>query len=231
MTGTGRATAFVGDADFLDSDVNGYLSYFQVKCTGPATTRVLVDGGPPSGISQDSVEATLDIETLVSIDPGTAIYAYEAPTAPDLRYFIDMYAQIVQDNFVDTVNTSYSECETAFIPSFPRAADKIFKQGAALGITFHSSTGDNGTLTYGCYTSQPTVGTPADDPHQVAIGGTLLGVDRASGKETSEIGWNGTGGGFSSVMKLPKYQKGVTNIIKTGRNLPDVSFDASPESG
>ena len=231
MTGTGRATAFVGDADFLDSDVDGYLSYFQVKRTGPATTRVLVDGGPPSGISQDSVEATLDVETLVSIDPGTAIYAYEAPTAPDLRYFIDMYTQIVQDNFADTVNTSYSECETAFIPSFPKAADKIFKQGAALGITFHASTGDNGTSTYGCYTSQPTVGTPADDPHQVAIGGTLLGVDRTSGKETSEVGWNGTGGGFSSVMKLPKYQKGVPNIIKTGRNLPDVSFDASPESG
>jgi len=32
-------------------------------------------------------------------------------------------------------------------------------------------------------------------------------------------------------MKLPKYQKGVTNIITTGRNLPDLSFDASPSSG
>jgi pseudomonalisin len=231
MTGAGRASAFVGDADFLDSDVDAYLSYFQVKRTGPATTRVLVDGGPPAGLTGDSVEATLDIETLVSIAPGTAIYAYEAPSASDLRYFTDMYTQIVQDNLADTVNTSYSECETAFIPTFPKAADHIFKQGAALGITFHSSTGDNGTRTYGCYTSDPTVGTPADDPHQVAIGGTFLGVDHSNGKETSEVGWNGTGGGVSVVMKLPKYQKGVTNIITSGRNLPDVSFDASPGSG
>jgi kumamolisin len=235
LTGTGRATAFVGDADFLDTDVNAYLSYFQVNRTGPATTRVLVDGGPPPGLSGDSVEATLDIETLVSIAPGTAIYAYEVPSAPDLRYFIDMYTQIVQDNFVDTVNTSYSECETAFIPTFPKAADKVFKQGAALGITFHSATGDDGTQTYGCNGSKPTVGTPADDPHQVAVGGTALTVDHTTGKETAEVGWSdftgATGGGVSVVMKLPKYQKKVTNVIKGGRNLPDISFDASPLTG
>ena len=40
-----------------------------------------------------------------------------------------------------------------------------------------------------------------------------------------------TGGGVSVVMKLPKYQRGVKNIIKGGRNLPDISFDASPGSG
>ncbi|HEY6486215.1 MAG TPA: S53 family peptidase, partial [Candidatus Cybelea sp.] len=235
LTGTARATAFVGDADFLDSDVNAYLAYFQVNRTGPATTRVLVDGGPPPGLSGDSVEATLDVETLVSIAPGTAIYAYEAPQASDLRYFTDMYTQIVQDNIADTVNTSYSECETAFIPSFPKAADQIFKQGAALGITFHSSTGDNGTETYGCNGSQPTVGTPADARHQVAIGGTAMDVDHTTGKETSEVGWSdftgATGGGVSIVMRLPRYQRGVTNVIKSGRNLPDISFDASPLTG
>jgi subtilase family serine protease len=231
--GTGRATGVVGDADFLDTDLAAYLAYFGVKRTGPKTTRVLVDGGPPPGLTGDSIETTLDVETIVSIDPGTALYVYEVPGEPDLRYFNDMYNKAVTDNKVDTVNTSYSECETAFVPGFPKAANAIFKQGAALGITFHASTGDNGTTTYGC--SGVTVGTPTDTPYNVAIGGTIEHVNHTTGQETSEIGWNdasgATGGGVSIVFPLPSYQKGVKNIITTGRNIPDVAFDASPYTG
>jgi kumamolisin len=233
-TGTGRASGVAGDADFLDSDLASYLAYFGVKRTGPATTRVLVDGGPPKGLSEDSDEATLDVETIVSIDPGTALYSYEAPFSSTLSNFIDLYDRIVSDNKVDTVNTSYSECETAFIPSFPKAADAIEKQGGALGITFHSATGDDGTTTYGC-NSGISVGTPADTPHGIAVGGTIMAVNHTTGKETSEVGWNddfgATGGGVSKVFALPSYQKKVKTIITTGRNIPDVAFDASPNTG
>ncbi|MDQ2864978.1 MAG: S53 family peptidase [Candidatus Eremiobacteraeota bacterium] len=234
LTGTGRASGVVGDADFLDTDLAGYLSYFHVNRTGPPTQRVLVDGGPPKGISQDSIETTLDVETIVSIDPGTALYVYEAPQEPDLRKFTDLYNRVVTDNKVDTVNTSYSECETALVPSFPKAADAIETQGAALGITFHASTGDYGTTTYGC-SSGVTVGTPADTPHNVAIGGTIEQVNHTTGQETTEVGWNdssgATGGGVSTVFPLPKYQNRIANAIKSGRNIPDVSFDASPYTG
>jgi subtilase family serine protease len=234
MNGKGRASAVVGDADFLDSDLAGYLNFFKVKRTGPATVRVLVDGGPPKGISQDSVEATLDVETIVSIDPATALYVYEAPTEPDLRYFVDMYNQAVTDNKADTVNTSYSECETAFIPSFPKAAEAVFKQGAALGITFHGSTGDSGTFTYGC-SSSISLGTPSDTPHNIAVGGTIEQVNPTTGQETSEVGWNdgsgATGGGISVVFKTPTYQKNVPNVIPGHRNTPDIAFDASPFTG
>jgi subtilase family serine protease len=231
--GTGRASAVVGDADFLDSDLAAYLSYFGVNRTGPATKRVLVDGGPPSGLSGDSVETTLDVETIVSIDPGTALYVYEAPEADDLRYFTDMYNQAVTDDKADTVNTSYSECETAFIPSFPKAADAIEKQGNAEGITFHASSGDGGTDTYGC--NGVTVGSPTDTIHNVSVGGTIEHVDHTTGQETSEVGWNdnsgATGGGVSTVFVLPHYQKGISTIIAGGRNLPDLAFDASPYTG
>ncbi len=234
MTGTGRVTGMVGDADFTESDVAGYLSYFQVTRTGPPTTRVLVDGGPPQGDgAPDSVEATLDAETLVSLAPGTALYSYEAPESSTLSYFIDMYNQIVSDNKVDTVNTSYSECEKAFIPSFPTSAEAVEKQGAALGITFHASTGDEGTETYGC--NSLSVGTPTDTPHNIAVGGTRMAVNSQTGYETSEVGWSdntgATGGGVSTIFKRPKYQRRLMNFIKGGRNIPDVSFDASPYTG
>lgn len=234
LDGTGRASAVVGDADFLDTDLAGYLKYFGVTRTGPATVRVPVDGGAPRGISGDSVETTLDVETIVSIAPGTALYVYTVPPEPDLRYFADMYAKIVSDNKVDTVNTSYSECETAFVPSFPKAADAIEKQGNALGITFHASSGDDGVHTYGCGNAV-TVGTPTDTIHNVSVGGTIEDVNHSSGQETSEVGWNdasgATGGGVSTLFVLPAHQKSIKTIIKSGRNLPDVAFDASPFTG
>jgi pseudomonalisin len=236
MTGTGRASGMIGDADFTDSDLSTYLSYFQVTRTGPATTRVLVDGGPPPGNGgPDTGEATLDAETLVSLAPGTALYSYEVPSSATLQYFIDGYNKIVSDNKVDTVNTSYSECETAFIPTFPTMAQHVELQGNALGITFHASSGDDGVHTYGCGNTV-SVGTPTDTPNNISVGGTRMTVNSQTGFETSEIGWadssGATGGGVSVVFKkVPKYQRKVMNVIKPGRNLPDVAFDASPFTG
>lgn len=234
MTGTGRASGVVGDADFLDSDLAAFLAYFGVSRTGPPTTRVLVDGGPPKGLSGDSVETTLDVETIVGIAPGTALYVYEAPGSSDLQYFTDMYNRVVADDKVDTLNTSYSECETAFIPGFPKAADAIELQGGAEGITFHASSGDGGVETYGCG-SQVSVGSPTDTPHNISVGGTTERVNRTTGQETSEVGWNdssgATGGGVSTVFAVPAYQKNVKSILPGGRNLPDVAFDASPYTG
>src|SRR4029077_20288214 len=77
FTGTGHASGVATDADCLDSDLNSFLSYFRIHRTGPATKRVLVDGGPAPGNGPDSIETALDVEQIVSIAPGTALYVYE----------------------------------------------------------------------------------------------------------------------------------------------------------
>jgi kumamolisin len=236
MTGTGRASGVAIDADFLDSDLAGYLKFFKVARTGPPTTRVLVDGGPPKGITQDSIETTLDVETIVSLAPGTSLFVYEFPSftnGVNTKNIVDTYNKIVQDNKVDTVNSSFGLCEIAF-GNFPKLADKVAQQGAAEGITFHASTGDSGNVTFGC-SSNVSVDAPAIAPHFVAVGGTILTVNHTTGAETNEVGWSdssgATGGGVSVVFKLPTYQKGVKNVIASGRNDPDLSFDASPFTG
>ena len=114
-TGTGRASGVATDNDFLDSDLSGYLAYFGVKRTGPATKRVLVDGGPPPSLGPDSDETTLDVETIVSLAPGTALYVYEAPyDEPTNGNFIDIYNQVVSDDLVGTLNSSYTWCEKGY---------------------------------------------------------------------------------------------------------------------
>jgi kumamolisin len=53
----------------------------------------------------------------------------------------------------------------------------------------------------------------------------------AAGAWVSESAWSGGGGGVSSVFAQPKWQKDVLGSIDRGRNLPDVSLDAEPQTG
>ncbi len=221
--GTGRKSGVVIDADYLDSDLAAFLKYFNVTRTGPTTVRIPIDGGPPKGNgSPDSLETALDVETIVSNAPGTALYVYEFPNFNSDQYITDAYNKVVSDNFVDTANSSFGGCETQQTGA-AKAWDKIALQGASKGITFHASTGDSGSAG-GCASA------PASGSHFAAIGGTSLAVSN-TGTWSSEVGWSGSGGGVSKIFTLPAWQKSVKNIIATGRNLPDVSFDANPNTG
>jgi kumamolisin len=237
FTGTGRTTGVAGDADYLDSDLDTYLSYFEVARTGPPTVRVPVDGGPRQGLTHDSNETTLDVETIVGLAPGTALYLYLAPYSMTNANFIDIDNTVVNDNIVDTLNTSYVYCESRLnkkIPGYAEAVDAIVEQGSAQGITFHSASGDNGSSQFGC-PGRVSISTPTDLPHNVSIGGTALEVERASGRETSEVGWDdgfgAGGGGVSVIFPVPSYQENVPNIIPGGRNVPDLAFSASELEG
>jgi kumamolisin len=231
-TGTGRASGLDMDGDFQDSDLAAYLAYFGVTRTGPPTTRIAVDGGAPPFPGGGAGEASLDAQTIVSLAPGTALYVYELPDLED-RTVIDAYNRVVSDNFVDTLNSSFADCEREGGGHLARALDAIEIQGTAEGITFHAASGDWGIYNPGC--KRMSVASPADPPHTVAVGGTSLAVDPNTGAETSEIGWNdgadATGGGVSVIFNVPSYQKRVQGASATGRNLPDVAFQADSAVG
>lgn len=238
IDGEGRASGIATDADFLNSDLAAYLTEFRIHRTHPRTIRVLVDGGPPPGVTPDSGETTLDAETIASLAPGTQLYVYEVPPSPSggIVGFLDLYNRVVSDNKVDTMNTSFGVCELVDV-KLPQMFEAIEKQGAAEGITFHSASGDEGSITYGCTPSQgPTVLTPTDTPHNASVGGTTLMINRR-GEEVEETAWSskseggGTGGGVSTKFAVPDFQKNVTNVIPSGRNVPDIAFDADPLTG
>ena len=88
------------------------------------------------------------------------------------------------------------------------------------GVTFVASTGDDG---------EPG-GFPASSPNVLAVGGTTLTVD-SSGNYVSESAWSGSGGGISAYESQPSYQNGVVTQTTTKRAIPDVSFDADPNTG
>jgi kumamolisin len=156
-------------------------------------------------------------------------------------------------------SSSFGGCELDDTP-FATATDAIAEQGAALGVTFTASTGDAGgdcedeTASGKIFYSPDIVSSPSSGPHFVAVGGTTLLVNATTGARVSETAWGpggstgGGGGGVSSFWPLPSYQAGVGGIAVVptltvkppnvqpnsgfaGRNLPDISLDASNAVG
>ncbi len=85
------------------------------------------------------------------------------------------------------------------------------------GVTFLASTGDHGAAESGY---------PAFSPDVVAVGGTTLTT--SNGAYVSETGWSDGGGATSLFESKPSYQSGLPD---SERSIPDVSFDADPNSG
>jgi kumamolisin len=229
--GSGRATGVAISGDYLDATLTQWMHDAGIPRTGPATTRVAVDGGAkyngnPFSPNNASLEATLDVETIVGTTPGTHLYMYLFPNLSS-KHIEDGYNRADSDNAIDVLNSSFGGCETTDT-AFANATNALAQQGAAKGITFAAATGDKGSNQPGC--AGPHVGAPASGPYFVAVGGTALSIT-GSGGWSSETGWSGSGGGVSKVFPLPSFQQGVSGITPGGRNLPDVSADASLSTG
>jgi len=199
-------------------------------------------------------EETLDIEALHTMAPDAKIvyYAAQSDSAADLDAPLQA---IVESHSADLVTCSWGILEDVGDKADFQAETQIFEQGAAEGISFNFSTGDDGDFTVGPdATGTPTVNEPADNPFATAVGGTTLGVG-AQGQYEWETGWgdeayqlNGQtwdstggkfegagGGGASAVFAEPPYQKGVvpqslatrSGAATAARVLPDVAMLAS----
>jgi subtilase family serine protease len=111
-------------------------------------------------------------------------------------------------------------------------------------VTVVASSGDFGAATTACAgpgvpTMVREVGLPASDPLVLAVGGTTLDADRATGTYRIETVWHTpsgaaspqtSGGGFSHLFPPPAYQDGVVGIGAT-RGVPDVAADAAGQTG
>lgn len=222
FNGAGRATGIAISGDFSDPDLAQYLAYFGITPTGGKATRVEVDGGATFGQTVDSEEATLDVETISSLAPGTHLYLYLFPDLSSV-HIEDGYAQAINDGKVDALNSSFGGCELGDT-TFDSAIESQAMNAAAIGMTFVASSGDNGS-------DNTCVSSPASAPHFVGVGGTTYtAASNPVGGYVSQSAWSGSGGGVSQIFAEPTYQTGVAPA-NGGRNVPDVAFPADPNTG
>lgn len=165
-------------------------------------------------------EGDLDIQMVLSAAPLANVVIYDNG-APDL---VGTLAQEASDNVCDIITESYGwNLDTATMIS----AHNIHLTMSAEGITYVAASGDYGTNLHGYVY-------PDIDPEVLVIGGTAAALT-SSGTRSGEVGWSGSGGGWSTTNvpfnTLPTYQT-RTSIPGLPTNLnyrlyPDVALVAS----
>jgi subtilase family serine protease len=227
------------------ADVSFYESYFN---TGSAVKQapVSVDGSPVLFESEIEVEACLDVDMLVAMNPKIAkvlVYVDDFNYDPFDVAITDAFTRIADDDKVSVVSASYGEDEGFFIADGTEVAlDTALQQCAAQGITVLASSGDSGAFGDG-YNFPYNVSNPATDPYITGVGGTSL-LTTTGEQYEFESCWNeypfygATGGGISTYWAQPAYQNfpytGYTagnGGSTTMRNVPDVAAEAAVTTG
>ena len=217
LDGTGTTIAIV-DA-FDDPNIASDLKAFDAKFSlpNPSFTKVSQTGSTTNLPAPDSgwaSEISLDVEWAHVIAPGAKILLVEANDSS----FSNLAAAVkyaAKQPGVVAVSMSFGGSEFSGETSFDSAF--VTPAGHA-GVTFIASSGDSGA----------PISYPAASPNVLSVGGTTLNVT-SSGTVTSETAWSGSGGGTSTFESEPSYQKSV--VSATGRDNPDVSYDADPNTG
>jgi pseudomonalisin/xanthomonalisin len=193
----------------------------------PSVSKVIVGsaGSDTSGI----VEWNMDSQSSLAAAGGQVkqIIFYVAPTLNDAP-LTAAYNRAVSDNIARAINVSLGECENAAKSSGSESSeDAIFQTAVAQGQVFSVSSGDSGSAECGSKAGQSY---PASSPYVMAIGGTTL---KTTGATTwaAETVCKGAGGGPSTTENAPSWQTAAKVFTGTKRGVPDISFDANPNSG
>jgi hypothetical protein len=242
--GAGVTVALFELQPWAASDISAFQSCYG---TSSPVTSVPVDMGATGSAGE---EATLDIETAIAMAPTASFLVYNAPSANYAQSTIDEYTKIVNDDQASVLSSSYGACEAIInqqAPGLIASENTIFQQAATEGISVFVASGDTGSEA--CYQAdhamtQLGVQDPASQPYVTSVGGTDL---TSLGPPPTEQVWNeaatmngASGGGISSVWKMPAWQhgSGVISQYSSGtpcnaakgycREVPDVSASADP---
>jgi subtilase family serine protease len=157
-------------------------------------------------------EEALDIEWAHAMAPNAKIVLVECESS----LLTDLFAGVTLAGSYPgcvAVSNSYASQEFNGENSF----DSTFLHP---GTIYFASAGDNGhEALY-----------PSSSPNVISAGGTSLTLDSV-GNRLSESGWSGSGGGSSSYEARPAYQAAVSSIVGNMRGVPDIAYNADPNTG
>lgn len=210
-TGAGQTIAIV-DAYGSPTIANDLATFDSQFGLPSANLQIVYPNGKPTTTDGGwALETALDVEWAHAIAPDAKIMLVEAKSA-SLTYLLNGI-DYATANGADIVSNSWGGSEFSGESSY----DNHFQHS---GISYLASTGDNGS----------GVSWPSSSPSVLAVGGTTLNVDSA-GNYISESAWSGSGGGQSSYESTPGFQSAWTSVVGPERGVPDIAFDADPNTG
>lgn len=195
---------------------------------------------------QWTIETMTDIDMVGTIAPEVSILVVQAPNTDPGQFHAVTAVIADRKNAPSALSISWGAPEQHQTSSLMRVLDRWFQAAAVLGITVCCSSGDMGAAPITSKSGKQTLTAqfPASSPSVLACGGTTLHP-----KRRIEVAWDQTmngvhmasGGGFSNVFPLPKWQQDAgidpQNWIPAdtgsgkGRAVPDVAARANMQDG
>jgi subtilase family serine protease len=249
-TGRGQTIVIVDayGAPAIAADVNTFSQAMGLPAMNAKSLQVVYPDGQP-GVDASgtwALETTLDVEWAHAFAPDAKIVVVVAPSEDnaELAYAVEYAAKHRLGN---VISNSWGLAEVDSDANSAAMFNQVFKRAAARGVAVNVATGDSGDNGVGSPVGAPTV--PADSPYATGVGGTSIGipgdngpVEAAWGITLTQLGQRirplhvpdqvgfrqGSGGGESVFLPKPAWQR---KLIGTGRQLPDISALADPQTG
>ena len=221
------------------TDLKSFAASAGYPVPNVTTTVVGTAGTSTSGTD----EWNMDSQSSLAAAGGTISHMilYNVNTLSDANLSLG-YNRAVTDNLARSINVSLGGCENDE-GSVEASQDQIFQSAVAQGQMFSVSSGDSGAYECGS-TGGKAQSYPAVSPYVMAIGGTTLSTTGgtawagetvwacSSASTCQQTSSGGAGGGPSLTETAPTWQTAAGVLAgATKRGVPDISFDASPNSG
>ena len=246
--GTGQKIVIVGQTNIQLSDIQAFRAASGLPANDPQV--ILVPGSSDPGIvSGDLEEASLDIEWSGAVAPNAQIIFVTSRNG-----VFDSLQYAISQNLAPVISMSYGSCERNFTTQQASSIAALAQQANAQGITVIAASGDSGAAD--CESQSARIASrglavdiPASIPFVTAVGGSTfqeatttswsLTNGSSNGSAVSyipEVTWNDTavagrltasGGGRSIYFSKPSWQTGIGVPNDGGRDVPDISLNAS----
>jgi len=233
-TGTGQTIAVLAAGTLTQPEKD--LVTFEHDFDLPAVPWTTVRTGPASTTTTGDDEWDLDTQYSTGMaGQVSSLVVYDGSSLTDSTILTETDTWVT-DDVAKQADFSAGECELlADEAGFLSADDEVLEQADAQGQSLFVAAGDTGAFCpalvgeNGVPAGLPDVDYPASSPYAIGAGGTSI-LDGPG--PLREIGWYAGGGGLSIVEPEPSYQAGVGGSnLGIRRGVPDVSFDADPNSG
>jgi subtilase family serine protease len=252
--GSGQTVALLEAYGYASAelDANTVGSVFGLPLLTNKNFEVVFPEGPPlnpnaADLTGWTGEIALDIQSVHAIAPGAKIIEV-ASAGQDNEDQITSLEYIRTHKLANIVSCSFeNDSEIISGTDEENSFDNVLERLAAAGISVQFASGDTGDQGLG--TPLGAVSVPSNSPYATAVGGTSV-LNDPLGEGDIVTGWGtnvtalqiefvqdpptsigfqfGAGGGESQFFAKPVWQQALPG---NGRQVPDVSADADPETG
>ncbi len=213
-SGTTVALVELSGAGYSLSDITTFANCYGITLGNGQVSGVAVDGGGATG--PNTVEAELDIETVLSLAPQANIEVYEGGVSDGIY---NVLSRIVSDDSAKIVSASWTNgCESYVGQSLQNSENTLLQAAAVDGQSVFVSTGDQGSE--GCNVNGVVSAPTGSDPVAQVVDATT-GTAYVANKSSNSVSVDSEG-----TTSNPS-DFATSGSVTTGTKPDAISLDSS----